>query len=120
MKTLNEEINKMKHLFNYKKGDLFTETLINEQVEGEPVGGGVKTMDIYWQSCDGNMNKLSDESKNLLISVSGEDKPTYTFKSIPQDKHGEYEIADCLGVYSTNDKFEVADYDGKKVLRVIE
>jgi hypothetical protein len=33
MKNLNEEVNKIKHLFNFKKGDVITESLLNEQEE---------------------------------------------------------------------------------------
>ena len=102
MKTLNEEIKKMKHLFNYKKGDVITESFLNEQNgNGEPAGGGVKEMDIYWRSCDGGENKLSDESKNLLKPVSGKEN-VYYFEELPEDKNadGSYDIQGCLGVYS--------------------
>jgi hypothetical protein len=75
---------------------------------------------IYWRSCDGKLNKLSDESKNILKLVDGEN--TYSFSVIPKDKseNGEYEIKDCLGVYSTTDKFKLEDYNGVNVLSSLE
>ncbi len=32
MKNINEEVNKIKRLFNFKKGDVITESIINEQL----------------------------------------------------------------------------------------
>jgi hypothetical protein len=81
---------------------------------------GVVDTDIYWQSCDGKLNKLTEESKKLLKLNNGED--TYTFTIIPEDKteSGEFTIKDCLGVYGTTDKFKIEDYNGVNVLRSLE
>jgi hypothetical protein len=81
---------------------------------------GVVNGDIYWQSCDGKLNKLTEKSKSILKLTDGED--VYAFSIIPDDKseNGEYEIKDCLGVYSTTDKFKLEDYNGVNVLRSLE
>lgn len=34
MKNLNEEVNKIKHFFNFKKGDVITESLLSESTDG--------------------------------------------------------------------------------------
>jgi hypothetical protein len=82
---------------------------------------GIIDSDIYWQSCDGKLNKLTEDSKKLLkLNDGGEE--IYTFTVIPEDKseNGEFTIKDCLGVYGSTDKFKLEDYNGVTVLRSLE
>ena len=62
MKNLNEEINKIKHLFNFKKGDVITESLLNEGA-----GGGCKCPDgtIKPECCNTAAQKHARAMKNV-------------------------------------------------------
>ena len=62
MKNLNEEVNKIKHLFNFKKGDVITESLLNEGA-----GGGCKCPDgtIKPECCNTPAQKHARAMKNV-------------------------------------------------------
>jgi len=47
MKNLNEEVNKIKHLFNYKKGDVITESLLNEKYDYNKIENLTDPKEIY-------------------------------------------------------------------------
>lgn len=81
--------------------------------------------EIYWRSCDGNYNKLSDTSRDML--APHDDKPgLWKFTSQPNDEaetmdpNGEpYTITGCLGVEISDDEynqFNLTQEDGKHVL----
>ena len=79
--------------------------------------------EIYWQSCDGEINLLSNESKsNMIPSGKESGKELFSFKKLPDDKakNPEYDIQGCVGIESTESKIYIEDYDGKKLLRLYE
>ena len=87
--------------------------LLESDIDGE----------IYWQSCDQQMNLLSNESKSNLIPAGNENgKELYSFKVLPEDiaKDPQYDIKGCLGIENTKTKVYIDEYGGKKVLRVYD
>jgi hypothetical protein len=58
---------------------------------------------LYWMSCDGNKNTLSNESKSF-IRDTGEKKSGYKlyyFSETPKDrgeKNSEYDVVGCVGI----------------------
>ena len=79
--------------------------------------------EIYWQSCDGEMNLLSDSAKsNMVPSGTENGKELFSFKVLPEDKakNPQYDIQGCVGVEDTDSKVYIEEYDGKKVLRLYE
>ena len=75
MKNLNEEINKIKHLFNFKKGDVITESLLNEGA-----GGGCKCPDgtIKPECCNTPAQKHARAMKNVKSKDYFEKNPKGT------------------------------------------
>jgi hypothetical protein len=47
MKTLNEEVKKIKHLFNYKKGDIITEESLTFYHGGLPPNATLSDIDVF-------------------------------------------------------------------------
>ncbi len=79
--------------------------------------------EIYWQSCDGEMNLLSDSAKsNMVPSGTENGKELISFKVLPEDKakNPQYDIQGCVGVEDTDSKVYIEEYDGQKVLRLYE
>lgn len=62
---------------------------------------GLKTMELKWQSCDGNLNKLSDVAvENLNVSKEEDGKKLYSFTKAPNDKSeknpDQYDFQGCV------------------------
>ena len=79
--------------------------------------------EIYWQSCDQEMNLLSDESKSGLKPAGNENgKELFYFEILPEDKakNPQYDIQGCVGIEGKDSKVYIEEYDGKKVLRLYE
>jgi len=84
---------------------------------------------IYWQSCDGEMNLLTNESKEMLQDAGEENgKKLYYFSEQPTEKakNPKYDISGCLGVKKCESpencetKVFIEKYNGQKVLRLYE
>lgn len=73
MKNLNEEINKMKHLFNFKKGDVITESLLRESttdfIEKSNIEDWDETKTESWVLNKGKNKEYFEYGKDFKVEV---------------------------------------------------
>lgn len=77
MKTLNEEVNKIKHLFNYKKGDVITKALLNEEYDYNRIENLTDPKEIY-EVIKGGLSRIGVgeapiEAAYMAIEKGGDD-----------------------------------------------
>jgi hypothetical protein len=71
MKNLNEEVNKIKHLFNYKKGDVITESLLNEKYDYNKIENLTDPKEIY-EVIKGGLSRPKALGASFISSLVGE------------------------------------------------
>jgi hypothetical protein len=119
MKNLNEEVNRIKHLFNFKNGDVITESLLNEQdntntktletvvFDDTFVNNYITPKDTWKEKADQVIQKIQDqiklgyELKDIQITFNGgasEVPATNIYSLSTPPKHNFGGLLDELGL----------------------
>jgi len=124
MKNLNEEVNKIKHLFNFKKGDVITESMLNEQEDSmeykiryvfdpnvtTPLDPTPKQKYLYLMRKKGGGNDDWVEMENLSNDEKTSLQSTYTethknMKEIPFEEEFNIDELDRMYVRQKDDDY---------------